>query len=189
MTKTSTQRVNKHREKEKKLSEFNDLYGGSVSETLLKQVETLLSVSVSVSLEILNELIVKKIDLDVWTDFERYRNDKNKPGKPLTTDKGRRRNMNVLAGKPPNIQREIFAKTEHEEWVGLFEPYAGKKKTPCIFRYPVITTAGDRFFVLDHVIPIVSSTERVFGFRGFLHPELKYSFKDNSRVYSNDLLQ
>ncbi len=117
----SKDRVYKHRKKEQILKLFKDLDYCNVTETLQKRYVTILSISlsISISLNIIKYLIESDVDLYAWMQFEDYR--KNKINSPLKTDGGRKRWINVLVPYPQDIQRKMIDISVSHDWSGIYE--------------------------------------------------------------------
>lgn len=111
----SKQRVIKHRKKEKILSIINELQERNVTVTLSNAALSIY-ISISISIDIFKTLIEKGVDLELWARYEDYRRE---IGKPLKTDKGRLRQINVLIGHPSDTQSEIIQHTIDHEWIKL----------------------------------------------------------------------
>ena len=115
----STSRVNKHRKKKEIENLFRELRIVPVSETLHPSFVTYIDIfiSISISIEVIKEIVGKKIDLKAWTDYEVYRQRIIK--KPLKTDRGRRRQISILEGLTPAQQQAVVQQTIDREWITL----------------------------------------------------------------------
>ena len=125
---SSTERTQAYRRRDEIYRLISNLTGQADSKTFRERHEHSVYVFVSV---FVSDLIIKYInecgvDFHVWSTYEEYR--KKILKKPLKSDAGRTRQINILKNRSTSDQKAIVKETTDNEWVKLF-PLEKNKQT------------------------------------------------------------
>lgn len=117
---SSTERSKKCRRRDEIMKLISDLQGEENNGTLRERCATLLYVYVSVYVSDISirYLYECKVDFNLWAKYETYR--KNDMKKPLKSDAGRTRQINIIKNCSFEVQEKIITETIDNEWVSLY---------------------------------------------------------------------